>query len=68
MWKASWLPQSERWKILATSSSVGVNSPHEQVNVCLGIPLPNHMPEHLGLNMDVASFRNKDSVQQPYPI
>ncbi|CAL2255867.1 unnamed protein product [Prunus armeniaca] len=29
MWKGSWLSQSGRWKILATSSSVGVNSPYE---------------------------------------
>ncbi|KAI5313500.1 hypothetical protein L3X38_042676 [Prunus dulcis] len=37
MWKGSWLPQSGRWKILATSSSVGLNSPYEQINVYVSV-------------------------------
>lgn len=33
--KGSWQPQMGRWKMLATSLSVGVNSPHKQLKVCV---------------------------------
>ncbi|CAL8162288.1 unnamed protein product [Prunus armeniaca] len=42
-------------------------SPCADKGVCLGALSPNHVPEHLGFNMNVSSFRNKDGIQHPCP-